>query len=376
MKNRQTYISKVIRHFLRSESGCSLHLSNDEVIDLCELGLGPITWQLADAGNAELSNASREILMGANATARFMHEAGAQAMIELVETFANANVVPVLLKGISIADQFYEPAWCRTMGDIDVLVSPSDSEQASECLSRLGYLPDEAEALDDVHHHLPAVRHPESGVIVEVHTGLFRPGSVADREPLFAAASWNQQLVTSEFRGITVRRFQAEFQLAYTVAHWVTERKWPFSVFPFVDAAILTRQKGFNWEQYGERINGSKWLTTCSGLMLAALADGGLVSDLPKDIQVAARADFGTTAFRFLNYLVWTTPLGSNINPPRILNPMQARSAWQAMLNPANLGSFSAAMTQLSRHQFARMKPLILGPLRRLRRRSTQTDSE
>ncbi|MFQ6007303.1 MAG: nucleotidyltransferase family protein, partial [Woeseia sp.] len=151
-------------------------LQPGEVQYLCDVGLGPIAWSLFESGRLGVAPECREVLQGAELTTRLIYRKMASVAAELVDELSSAGVVPVLIKGISISDQYYDPPHHRVMGDVDILVDDRELEPAASVMDRLRYAAVEPKAPDGAqwdHHHLPAARHPGSGAVVELHTGLF-----------------------------------------------------------------------------------------------------------------------------------------------------------------------------------------------------------
>ncbi|MFQ5567240.1 MAG: nucleotidyltransferase family protein, partial [Paracoccaceae bacterium] len=252
-------------------------LGRADVRYLCGVGLGPIAWSLTDAGRLAVPEECRETLHGAELTTRLIHRKMTLTAAELVDELRLAGVVPVLIKGISTSDQFYDPPHHRVMGDVDVLVEAAALEPAASVMKKLRYAAIGATPPDGAqwdHHHLPAARHPDSGVVVELHTGLFPPGSSAVGEPLFQVSHFREYLCESEFQGRSVYRFTPEFQLAYTVAHWAGDRKWPSNVISINDVLhIIRRSAGFDWRLIDDWMRDSDWLAAGISVMLRYLID-------------------------------------------------------------------------------------------------------
>jgi hypothetical protein len=84
-----------------------------------------------------------------------------------------AGVTAVLLKGIaSLESGLYPDAGMRVLADIDLLVPLADANAAHARLLDAGLQPaglGTREEYGERFHHLPALRHPASGITVEVH---------------------------------------------------------------------------------------------------------------------------------------------------------------------------------------------------------------
>jgi len=109
----------------------------------------------------------------------------------VLQTFHNAGIVPLVLKG---ARYLVEPVapWCeaRAMADFDILVPAHDAAGAFAALKAQGYQP----MLGDgpVHgpnfsHHLPALAHPDQPAAIEIHTHAL---SAAGRKIMSTRHAW------------------------------------------------------------------------------------------------------------------------------------------------------------------------------------------
>jgi len=90
----------------------------------------------------------------------------------VIDVCNGVDVEVTLLKGISIADQYYPSAHLRPMTDIDILVSQHEQQRVQLALLRRGYVPKTGDWPEDSHHAAPLL-HPEKRVWAEVHSVLF-----------------------------------------------------------------------------------------------------------------------------------------------------------------------------------------------------------
>ena len=88
-------------------------------------------------------------------------------------------------------------------------------------LGELGYRSEGgAEAGDySQHHHARPLRHPRTGVCVEVHTGLFPAATGWVDRPPFSLDSVRAEQRPGSFAGRAVRRLSPELQLVYIATH-------------------------------------------------------------------------------------------------------------------------------------------------------------
>jgi len=367
MAERTTFIPDLLRA-ARPGSTSAVHLAPDQAIALCRLGLGPLAWTLRANGRLSASNDSLELLQGADLTSRLLHGRTSRAVSDLLAEFSQRQIRVTLLKGISIADQYYDPPWCRIMGDVDLLVADQDLAEAASMIESFGYVPDEAETLELPHHHLPAVRNPDSGVIIELHSELFRPNSPPSRCSLFSSGRWREYTAPSHFGDEGAQRFAPEYQLAYTIAHWATERKWPTNVFAYADCALIVAASGhFDWSRFVRWMHDCEWFGAVATIMLSCLAAHDLLQPAPPvvDAMRSYRRRLGGHNVDFMRQLVTTIPLSGGLHGRKWLDDSRGRTLWRHMLEPGDqFMSRKAASSRVIRDEFRRR----LQSLRRLGR--------
>lgn len=84
---------------------------------------------------------------------------------------AHAGIQVVLLKGIGLVGEIYDPPAIRPMRDVDILVRPDALAEARRVLESSGFRADPAVDASDFagHHHLPPLFHVRTEVCLEVH---------------------------------------------------------------------------------------------------------------------------------------------------------------------------------------------------------------
>jgi hypothetical protein len=146
----------------------------------------------------------------------------AEAMCEILDV-CHRHVSPItLLKGISIAEQYYPAPYLRPMSDLDFLVDEAAIPAVEALLYELGYRQQSSlpEAFYDTHHHRMPFLHPQRGIWVEVHQGLFPSHATISSAEVFSPAHIATQLQTSRFYGRLVNRLSDALQVVYIAAHW------------------------------------------------------------------------------------------------------------------------------------------------------------
>jgi len=96
----------------------------------------------------------------------------------VLEVLTRAGIDSLLLKGAALRRTVYGQAVERPMGDLDILVEPSDLDRAVETLIAAGY-DRPSERLNEAyrqHHFHVVLRHP-AGFLVELHWALCRNDS-------------------------------------------------------------------------------------------------------------------------------------------------------------------------------------------------------
>ncbi len=121
--------------------------------------LGPRLIELApEACGGHLAEQCRQVMDAGRRHATFVQLATAQ----IVHTLADAGIRSTPLKGPFLAETIYGDVGRRTCGDIDLLVSPDQLEQAVAAVRTLGYGPSEDHVDEDglplLHHALAHVR--------------------------------------------------------------------------------------------------------------------------------------------------------------------------------------------------------------------------
>ena len=144
--------------------------------------------------------------------------------------FGRERLEVILLKGAAaLADDLYGDPGARLMGDIDLLILPSQQDQVDQILRQLGF--QVAKVYQDNrfylgHHHLPPYHHPEWQVCVEVHLEIadFRARTAFPTERLFARAHGIPLSAT------TVKTLQDTDRLLHNACHtMVNDAGWLYS---------------------------------------------------------------------------------------------------------------------------------------------------
>ena len=113
----------------------------------------------------------RLAIRGLDRVAQFRSAAFEDAAGSAVDALAAAQVPVLWLKGAALAMQSSAGFGLRGMGDLDLLVAPTDHVRAREALTRAGWSSPVVEGYEHHHHDAPMLR--PGGLRLELHTGLF-----------------------------------------------------------------------------------------------------------------------------------------------------------------------------------------------------------
>jgi len=208
-------------------------------------GLGPLLWRaLKEGANEHVRLPLRDELLSAHLTAMARHGDLVDATREIVDACERRGARVTLLKGISVADQYYPAAHLRPMTDVDILAaSPGSYATVESAILELGF----RIKLDHVHregaHHGAPLFHPERRIWIEIHDALFSEGSGLRSGRVFSPSNVAAQTVPSTFHGSAAQRLTDELQLVYIAASWVQDlSRYGISAsfaLPLVDAIFL-----------------------------------------------------------------------------------------------------------------------------------------
>ena len=227
-------------------------------------GLGPLLFAVTQADPHAPASPFWPLLRGADLTARVLTAEHFEAMSEILDACRGLVDSVVLLKGISIAEQYYPVPHYRPMRDIDFLVAETDLPTMESLLGKLGYFQPQKRSLSpgSGRHHGSPFFHSRRGIWIEVHWGLFSSLSIFATDPLFHPDHVATQLRPSTFQGRPVTRLSAELQLVYIAAHW--HRQYNIltvegAMVAMVDLLYLLEscKSTLHWEQILEGLHGS-----------------------------------------------------------------------------------------------------------------------
>jgi len=98
------------------------HFSQRQIEWAIQNGLGPLLFRTIQGGINDSSTAAWRSLKAADLTIRILMGTQLEAVGEIIEACRGRVPTLVLLKGMSIAEQFYPESHLRLMRDVDFLV--------------------------------------------------------------------------------------------------------------------------------------------------------------------------------------------------------------------------------------------------------------
>ena len=254
-------------------------LKPEDVHWLYRIGLGPMLYAESRRAGLAWPADVDSFLRSADLSARVLYEQGANFLAE----FLTRPDIPAdrvtLLKGIALAERYYQPPHHRLMGDIDMLVDEGSVDVIANALAELGFMVDNLGLPSGFwadRHHLPPRRHPDSGIWVEIHTSLFDPASpVAEAEP-FVASTVRGERQPVDFRGVSTRALSPELAMMHLIAHWAGDYR-PVRAFSGLRdvAAMLIGGEQLDWDRILAWAETSDTLAKDLDLFLALLDDFG-----------------------------------------------------------------------------------------------------
>jgi len=304
-------------------------------------GLGPLLFAVTQADPHAPASPFWPLLRGADLTARVLTAEHFEAMSEILDACQGLVDTVVLLKGISIAEQYYPVPHYRPMRDIDLLVAEADLPTMESLLGKLGYFQPQKRSLSpgSGRHHGSPFFHARQGVWIEVHWRLFSSLSIFATDPVFHPDHVATQLRPSTFQGRPVTRLSAELQLVYIAAHWYHQYNIVAvegAMIAMVDLLYLLRssKSALHWEQILEKLHGSAVALPLS-LLLTYLQRRDLIAVDAEVLQELSRTQHSLSdSNRTLLHSLMDRYLVDGRPPGPLLSARTLSILWQRLLLP------------------------------------------
>jgi hypothetical protein len=223
-------------------------------------GLGPLLARAAAHDPRVRPLPLWPLVQGANLTAHVITGEQIEAMTAIIDACRGAVPPLVLLKGISICDQYYPEPHLRPMRDLDFLIEHEAVPAIETILGELGYCQpaQKPPGFYDTHHHCSPFFNPDTGVWVDVHRALVAPTSELRADGIFSGESLHGHLRPSTFRGRPVRRLSAELQLIHLSCHWAHRLQVLGGMVAMMDTIYLLKNApAIGWEPILHSMEGS-----------------------------------------------------------------------------------------------------------------------
>lgn len=308
-----------------------------------ETGLGPLLCHVTQDDPQAPTSPLWPLLRGAELTAQVLIAEHLEAMAEILDACQGRVQTITLLKGISIAEQYYPLPHLRLMGDIDFLVAETDLPVVEEILSTLGYSHPFRQSHRngaEYHHGNPFV-HQQKGIWVEVHWGLFSSLTAFGADRLFQPKHLTAQLQPSTFQGRSVTRLSDEMQLVYIASHWA--RDYNLTAVLGATNALLDiiyllshRQRPLEWGKILEWLQGSV-ATAPLYLLLTYLQRYRLIDVAPEILAELSRRQqpLGPPTLAILHALIDRYVVDGRTHGP-ILNARTLSILWNTLFLPGS----------------------------------------
>lgn len=287
-------------------------------------GLGPLLYRAIKDNDYNSTSPHWRDLKAADLTARVVIAEHLSAMAEIIDACRDKVPPLALLKGISIAEEYYPQPHLRLMRDIDILIEKKWLPAVKIALEELGYRQDEHETpwLYGSHHHAAPFFSEQRNVWVEVHHALISPRRAASSARSFKSGTIWGQVRDSQFQGRSARRLTAELQLVYLATHWAQDFPTVGGVVAMVDAIYLLKsaQAELRWEWIVDSVRHSVAASHLY-LLLNYLSQYRLIS-IPHDVMQDlfsnqpsfCRASLAAAHALLDRYCVAGTPMGRVLN--------------------------------------------------------------
>jgi hypothetical protein len=184
-----------------------------------------------------------------------------QRLKQLVDACASEGIPVVLVKGLWLVHCVYRDVAARESGDLDLLFRPHDVGRFTAVARALGFeVPADGASLSDRAGSTNefALRHPDTGLLVDVHWALTNPAS---EEPVDEALLWERSQEV-DIGGVRCRTLNLEDHLLYLCFHAAGHHKfWAVGPRSLYDVAMVIRQppRAIRWDELAARAHALGW---------------------------------------------------------------------------------------------------------------------
>jgi len=221
---------------------------------IIETGLAPLVCFLSRADTRRFESPLWRELESANLSVCFLNNLQLETLRELLKRSRELLPPITLLKGCSVASEFYPETHLRVMRDLDILVEAKDQPIVESLLFEMGFCQQSKNnaAYYLTHHHSMPFYHAPTGVWVEVHRGIFPQASKLSALPVFSRENIEAESILCRVEGMAVKRLTPELQIIYTASHWalgLIDLKQRGGLFALLDTIFILRgaQECLRW---------------------------------------------------------------------------------------------------------------------------------
>lgn len=380
-RKRGPALAEMLRAILHDTSlPVDSRFSQFEITQLIRSGLGPMLRRLAPNGGLfQNDRLLSDEIAAADLAARAQTQATLRATANVLATLNGIDIVPTLIKGISVA-RYYPQPHLRQMGDVDVLIPEGALPRAEQAMLDEGYerrteADKSADEWRDYHHGCP-LYHPDKRIWLELHTKLLPPSSLVQAEPPLDLSGIDGMRREETWLDHRVHRFDPEFELLYVAVSWCRDfgnANLSGTQRPLIDACIMLNRAdvGPDWDRI-VRWSHDAQSGACLFVLLSLLNRYGGWNDADRVLGRLARAQpfVSPLSLRFIAHLVHAQCVA--LKRERVLSRANRASCLAELIGKrAAHRNMAAALGALSfpksssgrragvRHQLSRLRSLL-----------------
>lgn len=246
MNSQKHDLCTLLRNIVSKDLHCARVTLSPKMIDWAiQTRLGSVL--IDHLETTHLPSEKVDSLKAEELTAKFWYQTQYQTTLELIAELNKYNIVPTLLKGMSVSTEFYPKAYFRSMRDIDILVEESEIEQVEKTMVDLGYKQSSPLPLPfyETHHHTIPWQHKTKDVWFEIHRRIFPDSSPSCSATVFKIDTLSSEKlispIDSNHDSLKTYRLGYELQIIYIAAHWAESFKQTGGLFAFIDIALIIK---------------------------------------------------------------------------------------------------------------------------------------
>jgi|GEM_PF-4760997 len=295
--------------------------------------------QQSETTNKSINNTT---LISSELTAKFITNIQLQAIQEVTTASTSKVSEIILLKGISLCQNYYPSPHFRIMSDIDILVPDKDADALNTILNQIGYIQtsEYSNEFYESHHHSKPYYNKKNNVWIEVHNHLFSNTKPVYSDKLFDLENIHQNClkINNDLYGDQTKYICPELQLIYTCTHCAEDFNPHKTGIQFIDIILLinNHDAGLDWHKI------SIWLeNTISAsyvyLILSYLHNNNIIQvpDTFFDSLKLKHANMSYISRQLLYKLINNYLLGGH-SFNRVFNKNNIDIIWTSLLEPSN----------------------------------------